>query len=363
MSHSESVYRVFQSDSKSRQLAHECTTCSFVRECGGLYTTSTLLGCQQHCRCTPADRNQCQRACICNHKKLVDRIREIHRFDLDLPRIEPKQLGNFPLLIPVIQAGYLRHAECSSEVIGLKMQSLFRLGNGAPLNITRHDLARKFRIRADAKLFVTSIDIDQVLENLWKSPSRKTIFEWIASLDPECVTVPNFSLFCDAVRTEDLYNMKRIAILWHEMESAGIKTAIHLNARTDNDWDRWIGFLKAHPEIRAVAFEFNTVSNKARRTWYLEKLLKMKQNVDRPLRLLVQGGREFLPRLRAAFESTSTFSTDAYINMVKRKKLAIEGLKLKKRNYSCGTPSDFDHLLDSNISTEATLLQSKYESA
>src|SRR5207249_4165551 len=53
------------------------------------------------------------------------------------------------------------------------------------------------------------------------------------------------SMFLDVPRWDNLHNMKRIALCWSELVSRGLPTSLHLNARTDRDWERWIEFIGA----------------------------------------------------------------------------------------------------------------------
>jgi hypothetical protein len=39
-------------------------------------------------------------------------------------------------------------------------------------------------------------------------------------------------------RLDNLFNMKRIALVWSEIQREGMPCALHLNARTDRDFER-----------------------------------------------------------------------------------------------------------------------------
>src|SRR5262249_54158581 len=151
---------------------------------------------------------------------------------------------------------------------------------------------------------------------------------------------PNFSLFSDKPREDNLYNMKRIAICWHELATRRIPAALHLNARTDRDWCRWREFLAAHPEISAVAFEFSTgAAARARAQWHLRQLQAVADEAKRPLTLVVRGGRALLHELRGHFGQVALIATDPLMRARKRRVLIPEicGLRLKKVRYVRGT--------------------------
>lgn len=52
------------------------------------------------------------------------------------------------------------------------------------------------------------------------------------------VTTPNYSLSIDQPRWDDLHSLKRIAIVHEEFLNEGLPAALHVNARTDKDWER-----------------------------------------------------------------------------------------------------------------------------
>jgi hypothetical protein len=171
-------------------------------------------------------------------------------------------------------------------------------------------------------LLVTGVSYEQPIEDYW-SPARGAGFlDDLAALAPAMVTTPNFSLFSDKPREDNLYNMKRIAICWQELASRGIPTALHLNARTDHDWRRWQEFLIAHSEIGSVAFEFGTgAAPAARARWYLRQLVALAAAVGRRLQLVVRGGRALLPELRPHFRQVTFIAPDPLMRARKRRAL------------------------------------------
>lgn len=114
--------------------------------------------------------------------------------------------------------------------------------------------------------------------------------------------------------------IRGIAICWYELAAAGIPAAIHLNARTDRDWDRWAEFLIAHEEIDTIAFEFATGgARRGRAEWYVEKFAIVAASVPRGLRLVARGGLPYVSRLRPSFERLVYLDTSAFVRTCKRK--------------------------------------------
>ncbi|MFX8906933.1 hypothetical protein ABTM87_19065, partial [Acinetobacter baumannii] len=90
------------------------------------------------------------------------------------------------------------------------------------------------------------------------------------------------------------------------IQNAGVPCALHLNARTDRDWERWTVFLKAHPEISCVAFEFGTgAGSKSRIPWYVTQLKRLADEASRPLQLILRGGLGEIDALTRMFSSVT----------------------------------------------------------
>jgi hypothetical protein len=155
----------------------------------------------------------------------------------------------------------------------------------------------------------------------WRLARGTNFLKELAKLKPELVTTPNYSLFVNSPREDNLHNMKRIAICWHELASVGIPAALHVNARTDADWARWGQFVTERPEISALAFEFATgavYSSRAR--WHIEHLCKMADEVGRKLQLIIRGDQH-AKALRQSFEYVTAIDTSLYIKSMRRQKI------------------------------------------
>jgi hypothetical protein len=149
---------------------------------------------------------------------------------------------------------------------------------------TRSALLQRFRLADDTLIILNGTDHDPPLERWWKLEHRAAVTRNLARLGIDLVTTPNYSLFDDVPRPDNFYNMKRIALIWSEMQREGLACALHLNARTDRDWERWTEFLNAHPEIGHVAFEFATGAGaRSRIKWHVAQLCGLTGAVKHPL--------------------------------------------------------------------------------
>jgi hypothetical protein len=315
----------------NRKLAHRtelpmalgCLPCPEHLLCGGLKTDEILFDCGDLCRCSEDERKMCPHVCRSKPQEYVRRRQEVDSFDLGtIGNVHAVPEPDLPAVIPWIDGRSCLAGGLDLPMVAVPLRRLFSRRTGRAVPDDKAALAARFAVAPTTAFLVTGVSYEQPIEDYW-SPTRSAGFlDDLAALAPAMVTTPNFSLFSNKPREDNLYNMKRIAICWHELASRGIPTALHLNARTDHDWRRWRQFLVTHPEIGAVAFEFATgAAPKARARWYLQQLIAIAGGVDRHLRLVVRGGRSLLPELRAHFSQVSFIAPDPLIKARKRRAL------------------------------------------
>jgi len=172
----------------------------------------------------------------------------------------------------------------------------------------------------------------------------------LARLRPDLVTVPNFSLFADVPRHDNLFNMKRIAIAWLELVFAGIPTALHVNARTDRDWERWAEFIFHQPASQTLSFEFATGAKiNGRGIWYVDRLNWLARQVNRPLAIAVRGTLG-LESLRRNFEKVFVVDTSAYSKAIRRFRARRDSYSVVRwrRSFTLAR-QPIDHILQHNV--------------
>src|SRR5205823_3017235 len=133
--------------------------------------------------------------------------------------------------------------------------------------------------------------------------------------------------------------------------SAGIPTALHVNARTDHDWDRWTDFIAKRPEVTAIAFEFATGARyEGRAALYVEQLCRLRRAVNRNLHLVIRGGR-FLDRLKETFAKVTLIDTAIYFKSHGRQKLvAVNGSKRRWERTMTLFDEPIDRVMAQNVS-------------
>lgn len=278
-----------------------CSRCPDFNVCGGLSIGRSYFDCTDLCQ--SRDCQFCtQVVCRRNPRHFVARVHEVGGFLLDLPRVAAlpsPQLGPYA---PLLRDASRRRRPLETKVVAIPLRQLFSKRTGRLLVDSPEGLAERYCLHPSVQIVLLGVAVDQPLEDYWSKARAAGLPHGLVALKPALVTTPNFSLFPDVPRWDNLHNMKRIAIVWREMAEAGLPSSLHVNARTDHDWRRWGDFIHHHTEISSVTFEFGTGGRShVRATWFAERLCELANRVGRPLQLITKGGRPFLRRFAASF--------------------------------------------------------------
>lgn len=150
------------------------------------------------------------------------------------------------------------------------------------------------------------------------------------------------------------------ALVHAEFLSEGLPAALHVNARTEMDVQRWTDYIGNRPEVTHVAYEFATGTGWAgRREVHASWLADMARAVARPLHLVTRGGFDVLPALADVFARVSLIETSIFMKTVKRRRAVIDGagsLDWEPAPTPVGAP--LDELLAENYQIVETRLRS-----
>jgi hypothetical protein len=300
-----------------------CLPCPDYAACGGLRVARQLFDCTALCHCPEAERGHCHLVCPNHPVHYGARLREVGGWELRVDHASEVPVPRLPSLVPLVKNGNARRALFEGGVVALPLARLFFSKSGRPRFADREAVSRHFKLARATKLVIDSVGYDRPLEAYWARARGEGLPEHLRRLEPALMTVPNFSLFIDIPRPDNLYNMKRIVRCWEELAGLGIPTALHLNARTDRDWERWACFLKDHPQVTVVAFEFTSGSAAPDRAdWYAQKLLGMPATIRRPLTLVFRGARRHLADFSKEFQHVVYISADPFVRTMKRRRLS-----------------------------------------
>ncbi len=283
----------------------------------------------------------------------------------NVPRISAPPHTSLPNMVPMIYHSAARTKAPAASTVALSLYEFVDKKTGTVRFQTRQDMLKYFKLGDDTRIILSGTDIDKSLERWWKLPNRGSVIKGIKNLGVGLITTPNFSLFDDVPRHDNMYNMKRIAWVWSEIQGYGIPCALHINARTDRDWQRWVDFLNDHVEIHYVAFEFGTGAGvKSRVGWYVEKLVFLAGAVARSLHLIVRGGLSEIGGLANVFDAITVIETNAFIRAQKRRRGTFADGKLSWKKTPTPQGHPIDDLFDANVEamrgyTRESLIASK----
>ena len=302
-----------------------CQTCPDLETCGGLFTNTSIFDCLQFC-CNMTDN--CNRVCRRN-PSFANRIREVKTFELHtIPRAQVLSLSDLPTIVPILYGGNGRTAPIDSDTVALSLYQLLNRRSHR-LRFTREtELRHHFCLAPSTPILLTGIARDAPLERWWRIGENARIGHIRAFKDMGIclVTVPNYSLFTDTPRQDNLHSMKRIATVHEEFLRCELPAALHVNARTERDFERWGNYVRERPEVTHLAYEFTTGTRRVgRREQHASWLGYLASSASHPLHLIIRGGSEILPLLCESFSTVTTLNSSIYMKTIKRQKAVVRG--------------------------------------
>ena len=220
--------------------------------------------------------------------------------------------------------GNRREEKLDIEAVAVPLHTLYNRRDGSLRFDSPAELASKFRVRAGAKIIAVGSGRDKPIESWWAlSAARKNAIAELRDLGVVMVSSPNYSVFTDQPRYDDMYNQKRILIAWQEFVAAQMPSALHVNARTIHDYLRIAEFIENRPEVTDVSFEFKTgAAWRGRRAFHYEHLAKLGRESVRPLRLMMVGGMSALAKLVPEYQGGVIYiDTSAFMGTMHRQRL------------------------------------------
>ena len=298
--------------------------------------------------------------CRFNPSLFVARMREVGGLDFDtVPRTSANGVPKLPIVVPFVDHRYGRAAALDEPVVALSLYELVNFATGKLHVTSRAQLAARFLIPEGAEVIVSGVGKDGPIERWWDSIERGSLIASLNELGITLVTAPNYSVLSDVPRTDNLHAMKRILLTWTEMASAGLATALHVNARTEHDYQRWGDLIIDRPEIEILAFEFASGCGWGERIdWHVTQLCGLADRVGRPLAIVVRGGGRKLEEMRQHFAHLTLVETEAFSRTIRRRRayLTDKG-RLRWAKFATPVGAPLDNLFAHNVS----LVRASYE--
>jgi hypothetical protein len=213
-------------------------------------------------------------------------------------------------------------------------------------------LRDKFRLARNTSIVLSSIAPDRELEAYWRERKHRQLVEGIKAIRPAHVIAPNFSLFRDVPRFDNLANIKRSLVCAEECSTAGLSVIPYVAGITTHDWERWADFLKEHEHVRMVCKEFQTGGKKKTvGDWHIDRLRELQDRLGRRLHIVAIGGRRIQP-LQTQPWGVSVIDSVPFMRTMHRRRLTNDGWE--ETTTLPGAP--LDDLLDHNITAYSAQL-------
>jgi hypothetical protein len=302
-----------------------CSACPEQAICGGLQIKAPIFDCLNLCCGKPAT---CDSVCR-NHPEYAGRVREITTFALDtIPRLQPLVGPALPNAVPMLFHGCSRSLAAATPVVALPLARMFNRRDGSPRHPSRDSLCAAYGIDPNSVIILSGTDHDAPLERWWGfgESTRRHLIRTLKGIGVALTTTPNYSVFIDVPRWDDLHAIKRIALVHHEFLAEGLPAALHVNGRTDTDFRRWTDYIAARPEITHLAHEFTTGTAWAgRQEQHTAWLCQLAAGVARPLTLILRGGIDVLSTLARSFAQVTLLETSSFMKTMMRQRASLNG--------------------------------------
>ncbi len=280
--------------------------------------------------CLSFDHKRCKDwgwTCVCDPAQLDYRLREVGGFDCAI-RGRLRSTPKLPHFIPTMYHRLSQSRLFELDWAALPLHVLFnRIADGSltPLAETAEQLRGTLGVGRSTKIIVTGPGPDQTLEDFWRFHRSENLVQRLIDLEVGLFTVPNFSFFLDSPPLHYRYNRSRILRVAERASEAGLSAVIHLNALHEEEWRDWERLLIAHPEINAVCLEFQTgYSSPVLGTNAFERLVRLRDNIGRPLHPIIIGGARFAAELGKHFESCTIIDAQPFLHTLHRKDCWID---------------------------------------
>jgi hypothetical protein len=231
---------------------------------------------------------------------------------------------------------------------------MFDRRSGEVRHKSHDELCAAYKLDPGTPIFLSGTDSDAPIESWWSlgRARRRNIIRSLRNMGIAATTTPNYSLFIDQPRWDDLHAMMRIGIVHWEFLNEGLPAALHVNGRTETDFRRWAEYIRARPEVQILAYEFTTGTGWAgRRELHAKWLVELATAVERPLNLMVRGGIDVLSVLRPAFAQITVIETSGFMKTIKRQRAVLtENDDLVWRPSPTAVGAPLDDLLFANLS-------------
>ena len=306
----------------------ECNQCPAKSRCGGK-SNFCLLGRCSGCSESPLMRMDVRRA-------VVDHLGGL---DLVWPRPVPHHaVSDLPHHLPVLVQAYADPVDL--PWIALHAGRVFGLGGAAVTPKHRRPLRDVYRLAPETRLVLQFYVEDRVLEGVWAH--RKHLIPQLREMGFDLILSPNFSVWRDHSRFEQLVQQRRSFAFYHELQEAGLPAIPDVGwSFFEPDGRLWAEWINSQSGLAAISIFCGGRKIHAERRAFRETVedLALFHRAVRPDVAFVLGGIHAPERLRALRQvmpgrRLSICNGMAYA-LAQRRKLLVPGFRAARSAREC----------------------------
>lgn len=273
-----------------RGCAFDCDACPAAAQCGRQPNFCWRSRCQS---CQEGERDPLLRLEV---REAV--IRHLGGLDLTWPEgLAHPALPDLPLHVPVLVQAY--NDEIDLPWVAIHGRRL--LGETGERLTPKHrrPLREVYRLGGRTRVALEFYVDDRALEGIWRS--RGHLLEELRRLGADLVLTPNFSVWRDAARFEQLVQQRRANLLYQAMAESGLPAVPDVGwSLWDPDGRRWAQWINCQTQLGAISIYCGGLKIHAERRAHLESvedLARLHREV-RPEVAFILGGVHSPGRLR-----------------------------------------------------------------
>ena len=225
-------------------------------------------------------------------------MEQLGGLDLAWPRpVTHHQPADLPLHLPILVQAYPEPVRL--PWVALHGGRVFGVTGRSITSKHRQPLRQVYRLSPSTKLALELYVEDRVLEGIWAE--RRQLIPQLAELGFDLILSPNFSVWRDASRFEQLVQQRRSFAFYHELREAGLPALPDVGwSRFDPDGRLWAEWINGQPGLAAVSIFCGGRKIHAEKRAHLENVedIALFHRAVRPGVAFVLGGVHSPSRLR-----------------------------------------------------------------
>ena len=228
----------------------DCDRCPAAARCGK--TPNFCLAGRHRDGGTDDDRcATCQDSPLLRMKVRQAVMDSLGGLDLVWPRpVRHHQVRDLPVHLPVLIQAYADPVEI--PWVTLHVGRVFGITGRELTPKHRQPLRQVYRLSPTTKLALEGYVEDRVLEGLWAN--RRVVIQQLRGLGFDLILAPNFSVWYDHSRFEQLLQQRRSFIFYHQLIEAGLPAIPDVGwSLFEPDGRLWAAWVNRQPDLRAVS--------------------------------------------------------------------------------------------------------------